>query len=452
MNPARRAATQLLIAIEQGQTTLARELERARRTVPEERDRALLVELAAGTLRWRNALDAILAASSQRPLSDLSPAVRAILRLGAYQLWRLDRVPDHAVVNDAVDAARLFGAARAAGFVNGVMRAIIRRRRNLPLPAHPAVDADVAAQLAYLTVTLSHPAWLVTRWLARYGFDATVTWCEFNNRAPDVTVRPTSGGDLDTVLAELTAAGAEAAPARWVRGAATLAPGALGRLSPALRSQLFVQDEASQIVALAVGAAPGDRVLDVCAAPGGKTMVMAETMAGRGLLVASDRRPSRVRLLRALTGKAPTPIDVVALDALASLPFVPSFDRVLLDAPCSGLGTIRRDPDLKWSRHEHDLPRFAAQQRTLLDRASRVVRPGGVLVYATCSSEPDENDAVVDAFLAACPDFTLAAAEPGPSVAEGASLVCERGFLRTLPFRDGLDAFFAAVLVRRRAA
>jgi 16S rRNA (cytosine967-C5)-methyltransferase len=452
MNPARRAATHLLLTIEQGQTTLARELERARRSVPEERDRALLVELTAGTLRWRNALDAMLGACSQRPLSELSPAVRANLRVGAYQLLRRDRVPDHAVVNDAVESARLFGAARAAGFVNAVLRAIIRRRRNLPLPVRPSPDADLAAQTAYLTVTLSHPGWLVTRWLTRYGFDATASWCEFNNRAPDVTVRPVGDGDLETILSELTVEGAEAARARWVRSAVTLPPGALGRLSPALRARLFVQDEASQIVALAVGAAPGDRVLDVCAAPGGKTMVMAGTMAGRGLLVASDNRLSRVRLLRSLTSRAPTPIHVVALDALAPLPFVARFDRVLLDAPCSGLGTIRRDPDLKWSREEEDLGRLSAHQRRLLDRASQVVRPGGVLVYATCSSEPEENDAVVDAFLASSPDFTLTPAVPGPDVAGGAALVSERGFLRTLPFRDGLDAFFAAVLVRRRAA
>jgi 16S rRNA (cytosine967-C5)-methyltransferase len=448
---ARVAAAKVLAAVERGRTTLAGEIEESRGALGERRDRALLMELAAGVLRWRNELDAIVAAHSERRVADLDTVVRAVLRLGVYQIRHLERVPDHAVVHESVETIRALGRPRAAGYVNAVLRSLLRQPAVPMLPPRPEPGSPVGQQIAYLSISLSHPEWLAERWLRRHGFEDADAWCRFNNRTADVTVRPVGSMSFAEVRAELAAAGVDASAGRVVREALRLAPGALGRLPAALRRELWVQDEGSQLVALAVDARPGDRVLDACAAPGGKTAVMSRAMAGSGLMVAADVRPARVRLLRSMLSRAGAEAAVVQADLLHPLPFAGTFDRVLVDAPCSGLGTIDRDPDVKWSRSPADLGRFSAAQRTMIGHAAEAVRPGGCLVYATCSSEPEENDSVVDAFLASDSRFTL---EPFTEIAgaSGTGWIDPRGCLRTLPFRDGVDAYFAARLVRRRGA
>jgi 16S rRNA (cytosine967-C5)-methyltransferase len=455
MMSVRQAAARVLLAVEAGRATLGAEVDRARTAVADDRDRALLVELTAGTLRWRGELDALLDQCSRRPVADLDAGVRTAVRLGAYQLEHLDRIPVHAVVHESVELVRALNRPQAAGFVNAVLRSLARDRATLRLPARPPADAPKPAQIAYLATTLSHPEWLVSRWLARVGFDAAEAWCQFNNSTPDVTVRSMGRLTAGELRGALEAAAIPAEPVKFVRDAFRLPSGSAGRIPPDLRGEILMQDEASQIVAHAVGATAGDRVLDLCAAPGGKTIVMASDLgvgpASPGPLIAADRRRGRVALLRATIRRADVRVPVVMLDATHGLPFGAVFDRVLLDAPCSGLGTIRRDPDLKWSRRETELPAFAATQLAMLRRAAETVRPGGTLVYATCSSEPDENDQVVDAFLTADPRFEPSRADPGSLVADG-HLVDPRGFLRTTPFAHGLDAFFAAALVRRRAA
>jgi 16S rRNA (cytosine967-C5)-methyltransferase len=452
MTAARLVAVRVLLALERHRTTLGAELERERPQAADDRDRALVLELTAGTLRWQGELDAILQTCSRRPMADLSAQVRTVLRLGAYQIRHLDRIPAHAIVHESVELIRGLGQARAAGFVNAVLRTLTRQSAGLRLPARPAPDAPRPDLIAYLTTSLSHPEWLVARWLDRHGFDATARWCEFNNRPPDVAVRVLPPARADVIMTALRASGIDATAAPWVPGAIRLPPGGLGHVPPDLRSHLLVQEEASQIVALAVGAAPSDRVLDACASPGGKTIVMAGAMAGRGLLVACDHRPGRIRLLSATLRRAAAAASIVRLDATRPLPFGPVFDRALVDAPCSGLGTVRRDPDVKWTRTAADLAGFAATQRALLAATADVLRPGASLVYATCSSEPEENEQVVDAFLASRPDIRLGRVDIGATVNRGDRLVDDRGMLRTLPFRDGLDAFFAAVLVRRQVA
>jgi 16S rRNA (cytosine967-C5)-methyltransferase len=446
MMPVRVAAAQVLVSIERGQTTLGAEMERGRREVADDRDRGLLFELAAGTLRWQNALDWMIAAAGRRAVVDLDPDVRATLRLGVYQLTHLDRVPPHAVVNESVEAVKSLGHARASGLVNAILRRI--GRRVPPLPARPSTDADHDAVVRYLSVTLSHPAWLVERWLGRYGFEATERWCEFNNRTPEITIRSRGRLSPAELGTQIAAAGLVADPAAFAPDALRLPAGVLGRIPADLRSEVIVQDEGSQLVAHVVGARPGQRVLDLCAAPGGKTLMLHGDMRGTGLLVACDRRPSRLRLLRATVLAVAARIPVVCLDTARPLPFGPVFDRVLLDAPCSGLGTLRRDPDLKWRRAETDLSQLSEVQRRMISRAAEVVAPGGALVYATCSSEPEENRDVVDALLANDSRF---ARNPVILPAPASSLAGLDGALETLPFRDGLDGFFAAVLVRQQA-
>jgi len=446
------SAARVLLAVERGHTTLAAELERARAGLADERDRALLAELTIGVLRWRNALDAILAAFRRRTDEEMAPQVRTVLRLGAYQLRYLDRLPPHAVVHESVESIRALGQGRASGFVNAVLRAMLRDSGKPHLPEAPSADAKRTDQVAFLTTTLSHPAWLVERWLDRYGFDAARRWCEFNNTVPDLVGRAAGSSTSGELLGAIEGAGVRATKGLWVRDAIRLAPGSLSSLTPELRDDFFIQEEASQIVAHTVGATRDERVLDTCAAPGGKTMVLAADMERTGLLVSGDLRPARVRLLSTLTRRAGVRSRIVALDLTRGLPFDAIFDRVLVDAPCSGLGTLRRDPDLKWSRTAADLARFARIQVQMLSQAARAIRPGGRLVYATCSSEPDENDDVVRTFLEQHSGFALGQADPGPRVPDGVRLVEETGLLRTLPFRDGLEAFFAAVLVRREAA
>jgi 16S rRNA (cytosine967-C5)-methyltransferase len=429
---ARLAAARVLVALERGRTTLADEIERDRRDLPDARDRGLFLEITTGTLRWQGALDAELARFSRTPLMKLAPEVRAVLRLGAYQLLHLDRVPIHAVVHESVETTKQMGVARAAGFVNAVLRSLVRSRsapapsgRGKPsLPTKPDDVSDREAALAYLSVTLSHPRWLVERWLDRHGFEATEAWCRFNNAAPWIGVRPRTGSRAE-LLTRLRGAGIEAEPSSISRTAIRLPPGALGRLGDELREAIVVQDEGAQFVAESTGAAGGERVLDPCAAPGGKTQWLREAVGAGGIVVACDYRPKRVALLaRQVSGP------IVRLDAASPLPFAPVFDHVLLDAPCSGLGTLRRDPDLKWSRRPDDLTRLAREQRRMIAAAAGVVRPGGTLTYATCSSEPEENEDVVAHFLGEHSGFTLSREH------------------HTWPFADGTDAFYAAQLRR----
>jgi 16S rRNA (cytosine967-C5)-methyltransferase len=432
--PARLAAFEVLRAVAGGRVDLGSALASARGKLRDERDRALAGEIATGTLRWQAAFDHVIASFANRPLARLDAEVVEILRLSMFQLLHLDRIPASAAVKDAVDLAGKAGKRSASGLVNAVLRRVSRERNQLPLPPRP-IGPDREAALAYLSVTLSHPSWLVARWLDRYGFDAAEAWAQFNNSPAPLTLRAnrlkTTRDGLQQALAEHgidTTAGQHAPDALIVRSGNPLT-------TPMDDAGAFViQDEASQLVGAYVDAQPGETVLDACASPGGKTTEMAARMRGQGLIVAADVRDRRMRLLtRTVQRSGATNVRMVQADATAPLPFGAVFDRVLLDAPCSGLGTVRRDPDIKWRRREDELPVLADIQLRMLGHAARVLVAGGSLVYATCSSEPEENEVVVEQFLAAHPDFRR-----------------ERPVLRTLPHRDRLEAFFAAMLVKTK--
>jgi 16S rRNA (cytosine967-C5)-methyltransferase len=447
IGPARVAAFRVLREVARGDAQPAAVLAHEHRQLEDPRDRALATEIVTGTLRWQRALDAAIAGAAARPLDAIDEAVRLILRLSLYQLLHLDRVPASAVVDDAVSLTRSAGQARATGFVNGVLRTLSRSRRQLGLPARPAAGAPRHALIEYLGIAQSHPDWLVTRWLDRYGFEHAAAWTEFNNATPALTLRAnrlvTSRDALRRELLEESEL--DTAPGRYAPDALVVSSGRL----PDARGRFTIQDESSQLVPLLLGARPGERVLDLCASPGGKATALAAEMDGRGLIVACDARAKRMRLLAAAVRDSGAPnIRLVQVGGRDEVPFAPVFDRVIVDAPCSGLGTVRRDPDIRWRRHEADLAGFAEYQRTLLARAARAVAPGGRLVYATCSSEPEENEAVVDAFVAAHPGFALVNAREIDEVRLG-PVTDARGMLRTLPFAHGLEAFFAAALVRR---
>lgn len=448
--PARQAAYDVLRAVSSGRADLPTALARARTRLSDDRDRALAGEIATGTLRWQGAFDHVIAAFAKRPPAKLDSEVLDILRMTAFQILHLDRIPASAAVNDAVDLTRKAGKKSAAGLVNAVLRRISRERTQLPLPRRPEGASAREAAIDYLAITLSHPAWLAARWLERYGLEAAEAWARFDNGPAALTLR---ANRLRTTRDELAAAlarhGVETAPTRFapdglvVRGGNPL-------LTPLADQGLFaVQDESSQLVALMTGVTPGERVLDACASPGGKTTAMAAAMNDRGLIVATDVRGRRVDLLaRTVRSAGARCVRVVQADASAALPFGPVFDAVLLDAPCSGLGTLRRDPDIRWRRTAEELPRLAATQRMMLGQAAGVLKIGGRLIYATCSSEPEENEQVVEAFLETRRDFTLAPPAGLPPAVQ--PFVTGGGVFRTDPFRDHLEAFFAAMLVKTK--
>ena len=446
--PARVAAYEVLTLVGSGREDLPQALARVRPSLADERDRALTGEIAHGTLRWRAALDHVVAGAAGRPASRLDPEVLTILRLTTFQLLHLDRVPASAAVNDAVSLAKRAGKRSAAPLVNAVLRRVSRQRDQALLPGRPADTLDRAAVRAYLETTLSHPGWLVDRWLSRYGFEATEVWEGFNNAAAPLTLRVNRlRTTAEAVVRALADEGVRVEPGRFAQDALIVLEGNPLLTSLAESGSFVAQDEASQLVAEFAAARPGERILDACASPGGKTTAMAAAMGDEGLVVATDLRGRRVDLLaRTVAASGARSIRVLRADAGKPLPFRARFDAVLVDAPCSGLGIIRRDPEVKWRRTEADLGNLAATQRLLLHQAATVVRPGGRLIYATCSSEPEENEEVVESFLEDEPEFRSAGPPPLARAATG--LVDPAGRLRTLPHRDGLEAFFAATLVK----
>ncbi len=447
--PARLAAYDVLRAVSTGRADLPAALARVRGGLGDERDRALAGEIATGTLRWQGAYDAVIAAFAKRPASKLDPEVLDILRMTAFQLLHLDRIPASAAVNDAVNLARKAGKQSASGLVNAVLRRISRERARLPLPPRPGAASSRADTIAYLATTLSHPEWLISRWLDRYGFEDAEAWALFDNSPAPLTIRAnTLRISRDALAGQLASHGVDTEPAKFAAHALSVRSGN-PLLTPLASQGLFaVQDESSQLVAQLTAVQPGERVLDACASPGGKTTAMAAAMLNQGLIVATDLRGRRVDLLRRTIESAGAGCArVVRADVTGVLPFRATFDCVLLDAPCSGLGTIRRDPDIRWRRSPSDFGRFAAVQAAMLGRAAEVIARGGRLVYATCSSEPDENEDVLSRFLDEHPEFESA---PSRIPAELARFTTADGYFRTFPFRHGLEAFFAAMLVKTK--
>lgn len=448
--PARRAAFAALVEIARGRADLDDALGRTRQTLSDVRDVALLRELVTGTLRWQSRLDWRLAPLSRVAIAKLDVEVLVTLRMAAYQLEHLDRVPASAVVHDAVALVRAAKKSSAAGLVNAVLRALTRAARAEP-PAAPAgaSHAEVAAALA---VSTAHPAWLIERWLAREPRQVVEAWLAFDNDPPPTTLRvnPLTGASRDEVAARLSADGIVTTPAAAAPLGLVVREGLVVAHPALAEGRCGIQDEGSQLAALVAPVRPGARVLDVCAAPGGKTLAYAWAAGPEGQVVACDVRERRLEVLRETLRRGHAPrAEVVAIDDTAPLPFAPVFDVVAVDAPCSGLGTLRRDPDIKWRRTADDLRRFQARQVDLLTRAAAVVAPGGALVYTTCSTEPEENLDVVTQVLAVSPDFTLRRADAGPAGRVLTPFVDADGCLRTHPVRHGLEGYFGAVLVRR---
>ena len=450
---AREAALRALRLLRTERIDLGHALARARDPLSDIRDRALATDLVIGTLRWRNALDYQLQARSSKPLARLDTDVLDALRLGGYQLLHLRRVPAGAAVNDAVALVKAAGYRSAAAFANAVLRRLARERDALVWPARPTTDAgtDRSLLVEHLSVVHSHPAWLVDRWLDRYGAAETETWLAVNNRAPALTLSANRlCATREDVARRLRAEGIETSPTKVAPEGLIVTSGRATGSHAYLEGAFVIQDEASQLIPALVEASVGQRVLDACASPGGKTIALAAQATRSGLVVATDVRWRRMELLAATLRRCGTDgVHMIQIATTGNLPFQPaSFDRVLVDAPCSGLGTIRRDPDIRWRRQSGDLPALQDAQVDLLKRIAPAVAVRGRLVYSTCSTEPEENEEVVRRFLATTQGFVLVnlatLSQIQPAIR---AMATPEGYLRTSP-RFGLEGFFAAVLAR----
>ena len=400
------------------------------------RDRRLVRQLTSGVLQWRGRLDWILASFSSRPLDSLSPRVLHILRLGAYQLLWLDRVPASAAVHTAVDLARRHGHAGTAGFVNAVLRRVSAEGARVSYPDRGG-DPE-----GYLSVYHSHPRWLVSRWLFRWGPERTEAMLKANNEPPTLFVRPDPRyGNAERLVESLPESlGAAVVDAR-PEVCELKRPGGFFDSHVFRQGRCFVQDLNAGLAVELLAPRAGDRVLDACAAPGGKSVQLA-LAGGQVRVAAGDLSRARLRRLRENTDRMGLKgIHLFAGDAAAG-PHRPGvFDRVLVDAPCSGTGVLRRRPEARWRKSESDLARQARRQAAILEAAFEALRPGGRLVYSTCSLEEEENDTVVDGLLARRSDARL---EPASRRFPGVAWASRT--IQTLPGREPGDGAFAALI------
>jgi 16S rRNA (cytosine967-C5)-methyltransferase len=425
ISPARLAAFNILQQVETG--AFSSILLAAEEPQLSPADRALCHELVLGVLRRQLNLDKIVEHFAKRRIESLDPAVRIALRLGLYQLRLLTRIPASAAVNESVSLVRLARLSSATGFVNAVLRRAIREA-----DYDPAMD--IADPLENISVRTSHPRWLIERWARSFGVEETEAFAQANNIVPPTAFRVVRVRAKEAeVMSRLTSAGATVEPSRVAAGAWRIsgATSLVRELSAA--GEIYLQDEASQLVAELLDLQPDERALDLCAAPGGKTTLMADRAEDNALIVAADRSAKRLETIVATTNlHGLKSIKPMLLDAGETLPFAShAFEKVLLDAPCSGTGTLRRNPEIRWRLTVNDIQAFAANQGRFLANAAEVVKPDGRLVYSTCSVEPDENEEVVEHFLARDKRFKMVSS------------------IRTWPHREGSDGFFISIFERR---
>lgn len=420
-------------------------------------DAALATELSLGVLRWRRLLDYTLERELKKPLSKLDLPVTLALRLGLYQLRFLQRVPARAAVSESVELVRRARKSSAASLVNAVLRRCaegMASRFDAELPP----SLPMAERLAILQ---SHPTWVVERWLARFGEAPTVSLIQANNRAPRLTCAVQAAAQRDAIASELKKVGLRVENGAFLKSTLAVQGGSVTRTDAFRRGAISIQDEASQIIPFLLDVQPGDRVLDLCAAPGGKSAILARAAGPKGTVIAADLYGHRLRAARSqLERLHVSHIRLVQLDAMQPLPFGVKFDRILVDAPCSGTGTLARHPEIRWRLKPEQPAEFHRLQVAILVSALDALAPGGRLVYSTCSLEPEENDAVVSAVVekAIGTKVRLLSRDEGsrslaahllPGV-NGASFFDSDGYFRTIPGTHPTDGFFAAVLQKLR--
>jgi 16S rRNA (cytosine967-C5)-methyltransferase len=406
-------------------------------------DVGLTTELVMGVLRWQSALDSAIAKWSSQKITKLDAEVLVALRLGAYQLGWLDRIPTHAAIHESVELVKTARKKSAGPFANAILRRLSESRdqikpNSIDSPSSPTALASIS----------SHPQWIVDRWLAAFGWDITRKICEYDQRVPATMIRLRDGGADKRLQSE----GVTLAPGKWMKNTRRVVAGDVTATRTYGENLVAIQDEASQLVAAMVGS--GSRILDCCAAPGGKTWAIADRNP-QSQILAVELHPHRAHLLK---GRVTAPnVRVVNADA-RSLPIQAQFDRVLVDAPCSGTGTLARNPEIKWRLAPSDLTDLQARQREILRSAMHQVSLNGRLIYAICSLEKEEGEAVIENALRENTAFHTVnigsilgeLIEQGELVSEDCTSLIHGEFLRTIPGIHDCDGFFAAALERLR--
>ena len=414
---------------------------------PPREERGLATELVYGVLRRRNTLDWIIQQFAERSMDKMTPWIKNILRLSIYQLLFLERIPVSAVCNEGVELAKKKGHLGVSKFVNGVLRNIARSLNNLPWPE----EKDLAK---YISVKYSHPYWMVERWLERLGKEETIKLCEANNQNPPLTVRVnTLKTSTKELIDSLTAEGVKSESSNLVPEAVRIqGASSLKRLATYQAGLFQVQDESSMLVGYALNPQPGETVLDVCSAPGGKTTHLAQLMKNKGKIIANDFYNHKVKLVEESAKRLGiTIIDSKVSDArnIKDL-FQDKMDRVLVDAPCSGLGVLRRKPDARWRKNPQDIAELTDIQLAILQNASQCVKPGGVLIYSTCSIEPEENMEIIKKFLEKNKEFELRNLTDFLPPGFKPKRLEQSGYLQIYPHDYQTDGFFLSRLERKR--
>ncbi len=432
VSPAREAAFAILLRVERDSAYAVELLHSSLLNSLSAVDRNLTTDIVMGTLRWRSLLDAAIAGFVPVALRKLDLEVLTALRLGCYQLAFLDRMPVHAIVHESVELVKQARKRSATGMVNAVLRKLSEKR--LGLSASGKGLADVYA----------HPQWLIDRWVQQFGLDKTEQICRYDQQVPATVLRLSSLGDEHA----LRESGVELAAGALMKGARVVVHGDVTATELFRAGRVAIQDEGSQLIAALVG--EGKWILDCCAAPGGKTAAIANAVP-EAEIVASDIHPHRAHLLRRMVVNSN--VQVIAADAL-NLPFVSGFDRVLADVPCSGTGTLARNPEIKWKLQPQDIIDLQGRQIAILDAALKHVSKTGRLVYSTCSLEAEENKQVVEACLQKNPEFRvvpireelLKLKETDILIWKDVDQLISGNFLRTLPGVHPCDGFFATIL------
>lgn len=409
------------------------------------RDKAFITQLVYGVLRWRNRLDWIIERFSNRRLKKISPWIVNILRLGVYQLLFLDKVPNAAAVNESVILARRYGHKGTVSFVNAILREVDRSKEKIDYPDKTKDPTD------YLSIFHSHPRWLIERWLKRYDFDKVEKICIANNSIPPLTIRVnTLKTTVEKLKRELEKEIIFVKPCYYSDEGLRLKFGIDFLSLESFKKGLFqVQDEASILISNLLSPLPESKVLDICAAPGGKTTHIAQMMKNRGEIFATDLRKGRLLMLyencRRLGIKN---VKMFCLDATKPLPLKKDFDGILVDAPCSSFGVLRRNPDIKWQKSELNFDSLSKIQLKILENIGPFLKKGGVLVYSICSNEPEESREVIKKFLQKNKDFLID--DPKPYLPKKAwDLINNDGYSESFPYNHEMDGFFGVRLIKK---
>jgi 16S rRNA (cytosine967-C5)-methyltransferase len=448
----RHIALMVLVSWHRSSHTLDKSLEKYSQEILSlsKNDRNLCNALIFGVLRQRESIDWFLSAFPKTPLEKIDITLLYLLRIALFQIQHMDRIPVFAIINTSVDIAKKLSGKKAAGFINAVLRKAVDNPSTVPFP-----DAK-KNRAKFISVTFSLPLWLAKKWNNAFGFEATCSLCRQINTIPKITLRVnTLKTDRQSLEKELSLVAKNVQLTQYTpQGINFSNPSIPIQEINAFKQGLFqIQDEAAQIVTDFLSPRPGEKILDACAGLGGKTGHIAQVMENKGIIVATDLDPKKLESLE-LDSKR-LGIDIIQTKPLNLLKatikdFDFYFDRVLIDAPCTGLGVLRRNPDTKWKRSKNDITRLSGQQKKILNCAANMVKPGGLLVYAVCSCEREENEEIIHKFLEKRKDFSIDKEfKSSNHDSIMTRLISEKGFLKTYPDINNMDGFFAARLKRK---